>query len=53
MLNGRGNFFKSSTNKTYNNSNVILRELMKTKEERSERGGFTCKMSKKELRGVG
>ena len=53
MLNGRGSFFKNSTNKTYNNSNVILRELMKTKEERLEKSGFTCKMRKKELKGVG
>lgn len=53
MLNGRGNFFKNSTNKTYNNSSVILRELIKTKEERLERSEFTCKMSKKELKGVG
>ena len=53
MLNGKGSFFKSSMNKTYNNSNEILRELMKIKEERSERSGFTCKMNKKELRGVG
>lgn len=53
MFNERGSFFKSSMNKIYNNSNEILRELMKTKEERLEKRGFTCKMNNKELRGVG